>query len=119
MNFAKILFVAVAFAAGIATGQEKAPAGSVERGKRLYVELGCYSCHGTHGQGGGRGSEPKILPPLFPWEGFLAQMRKPRQEMPAYIEKWTSLQDVADIYAYLLALPKSPAAKDIGKLKDF
>ena len=36
--------------------------------------------------------------------------------MPAYIEKWVSDQDVADMYAYLLSLKKAPAAKDIPLL---
>jgi mono/diheme cytochrome c family protein len=113
MIAATIALTCVAFTVD---AQDKAPAGSSERGKKLYVDYGCYSCHGTHGQGGERGSGPKIYPNPFPWAGFLQQMRKPRQDMPAYIEKWVSDQDVADMYAYLLAIKAAPAAKDIPLL---
>ncbi len=97
---------------------QDAPKGSVERGKRLFVDLNCYSCHGTHGQGGGRGTEPPI-PQGYPWAGFLQQMRKPRLDMPSYEEKWVSNQDVADMYAYFGSLKPAPAARDIPLLKAF
>jgi len=101
---------------GIAAAQDKAPSGSGEKGKKLFVELNCHSCHGTHAQGGGRNSEPPI-PLGYPWAGFLQQMRKPRQDMPAYEEKLVSNQDVADVYAYFSSI--KPAAKDIPLLRNF
>ena len=111
------LIAALAFAAA-AFAQDKAPAGSGERGKKLYVELNCYSCHGTHAQGGGRNSEPPI-PTGYPWAGFVQQLRKPRQDMPPYAEKWVSAQDAADLYAYFSALKPAPAAKDLPLLRNF
>ena len=115
---AVILSVAVAAAllTSTAAAQDKAPAGSSERGKNLFVELNCYSCHGTHGQGGGRRGEPKISRPLLAWSGFVGLLRKPPRDMPAYIQKWVSDQDVADMYTYLTSLKPSPAAKDIPLL---
>jgi mono/diheme cytochrome c family protein len=113
------LAVAVAgflFACG-ALAQD-APKGSAERGKKLYADLNCYSCHGTHAQGGGRNSEPPI-PLGYPWAGFLQQMRKPRLDMPAYEEKLVSQQDVADLFAYFSSIKAAPAAKDIPQLKSF
>ncbi len=113
--------IAVAIVGALCAGAvlaQDAPKGSVERGKKLFVDLSCYSCHGTHGQGGGRGSEPAISKG-FPWQAFLMQMRKPRLDMPAYEEKWVSDQDVADMFAYFTSLKPAPAAKDIPQLRNF
>jgi mono/diheme cytochrome c family protein len=113
-----ILPVALAgiIVAGSALAQDKAPAGSTERGKQLYVELACYSCHALYGQGGGRGSWPKIGRPIMPWTAFVGLMRRPPRDMPAYTQKWVSDQDAADVYAYLTSLKPVPAVKDIPLL---
>jgi len=96
-----------------------APAGDAERGQKLFRQQLCYTCHGTLGQGGDRGSGPKIYPNPFPFAAFVAQVRKPRQSMPSYNEKYLSDQDLTDIYHYLFSTKPSPAAKDIPLLKDF
>lgn len=96
-----------------------APPGNAERGKKVYMEQLCYTCHGTLGQGGERGSGPKIYPNPFPYTAWVMQIRKPRQAMPPYTEKYVSDQDLADIYHYLFSTKPSPAAKDIPLLKDF
>jgi mono/diheme cytochrome c family protein len=111
------LVLAATFCAGTALAQD-APRGSTERGRKLFVDLNCYSCHGTHGQGGGRNSEPTI-PAGYPWQGFLNQLRKPRLDMPAYEEKLVSTQEVADMFAYFGSLKAAPAAKDIPQLRAF
>jgi len=112
---ASIALVALVFG-GTALGADTAPAGSAERGKKHYVDNGCFACHGTEGQGGGRGSGPKIGRPLMPWDAFLGLMRRPPRDMPAYTQKVVSDQEVADMYAYLASLKPSPAAKDIPLL---
>jgi mono/diheme cytochrome c family protein len=111
------LVFAAALCAGAAFAQD-APKGSAERGKKLFAELNCYSCHGTYGQGGGRNSEPTI-PAGYPWQGFLNQLRKPRLDMPPYEEKLVSTQEVADMFAYFSSLKAAPAAKDIPQLRNF
>jgi mono/diheme cytochrome c family protein len=113
------LALAAAVVAGTALAQDKAPAGSAERGKQLYVELACYSCHALYGQGGGRGSWPKISRPILPWPAFAGLVRQPPRDMPAYTQKWVSDQDVADVYAYLTSLKPVPAVKDIPLLSAF
>ena len=117
------MHLAVAFAilcavlvANAALAQD-APKGSAERGKKLFVDLNCYSCHGTHAQGGGRNSEPPI-PLGYPFAGFLNQMRKPRLDMPAYEEKLVSAQEAADLFAYFSSIKAAPAAKDIPQLRN-
>ncbi len=111
------LVLAASLCAGAAFAQD-APKGSAERGKKLFAELNCISCHGTHAQGGGRNSEPPI-PAGYPWQGFVNQLRKPRLDMPPYEEKLVSAQDVADMFAYFGSIKAAPAAKDIPQLRNF
>jgi ubiquinol-cytochrome c reductase cytochrome c subunit len=96
----------------------QAPQGSVERGKRVYMEKLCYSCHGTVGQGGERGAGPKIAPNPFPYEAFAQQTRRPRGVMPRYPVEFLSDQEMADIYAYVASIKPSRATKDIPLLRE-
>ena len=91
--------------------------GSPERGKKIYLEKWCHTCHGTAGQGGERGAGPRLAPNPFPYEAFAAQTRRPRQSMPRYPVEVLSDQEMADIYAYVASI-KSRAAKDIPALRD-
>jgi mono/diheme cytochrome c family protein len=94
------------------TSPDGAPRGSIDRGRALYVDLRCNSCHGTVGQGSGfTNAGPKILPDLFPWDAFIQQLRRPRLDMPAYIPQWVSDQDIADMYSYLVMLRDRPPAR--------
>ena len=106
------LAILVSSAALLAHGQSSA--GDAARGKALYMQDMCYTCHGTAGQGGDRGSGPRIAPNVFPWEGFVHQVRHPREQMPRYSEKFASDQDLADIHAYLASQPAIP--KDLPPL---
>ena len=118
-----LLIGAAGLVAGSALAQQTAqgmgaPGGSAERGKKLYMEQLCYTCHGTVGQGGDRGSGPKIYPNPYPFAAFVNQVRKPRQVMPPYSDTHVSDQDLADMYHYLFSTKPSPAAKDIPLLRD-
>ena len=112
----RTVFLAELLWAPLAYGQ---PKGDIERGKKVYQDKWCHSCHGTVGQGGERGAGPKIYPNPFPYQAFVMQVRKPRQVMPPYTEKHVSDQDLADMYHYLFSTKPSPAAKDIPLLRDF
>ena len=103
------------FAASVISAQEKAPAGSAERGDQAYMKYQCYTCHGTVGQGSGAG--PKLAPTPISWASFAQQLRAPRQDMPAYRKPFVSDQELADMYAYLLSIKPSPAVKDIPLLE--
>lgn len=114
---AKLLSAALLlFAASALFAQEQPPAGSAEPGYQSYMKFQCYTCHGTVGQGAERGTGPKIAPNPVSYATFERQMRTPRQDMPAYRKPFLSDQDFADIYAYLLSIKPSPAAKDIPLL---
>ena len=103
----------LAVAAAAALAQERAPAGSIERGHQAYMKFRCYSCHGTVGQGGERNAGPRLAPNPFPWAGFALQVRTPRQDMPPYRKAHLSDQELADIYAYVRSIKPSPAASAI------
>ena len=96
-----------------------APQGDAKRGERVFIDQLCHTCHGTVGQGGERGSGPRIYPNPFPYQAFVMQVRKPRQAMPPYTDKHLSDQDLADIYHYLFSTRRSPAAAEIPLLKEF
>jgi mono/diheme cytochrome c family protein len=111
-----ILFVALLIAPA-ALAQDAPPAGSAERGAASFNKYMCYTCHGTVGQGADRGTGPRIAPSPLPYPAFALQVRTPRLDMPAYRTEFVSDQELADIYAYLLTVKTSPAAKDIPLLK--
>ena len=94
------------------------PQGSAERGRKIYQDKWCHSCHGTVGQGGERGAGPRIAPSPFPYEAFVMQTRRPRANMPRYPVEVLSDQEMADIYAYVASIKAGPAAKDLPLLRD-
>ena len=98
-----------------ALAQSAGPAAS-ERGYKLYMEKMCYTCHGTVGQGGERGTGPQIAPSQWPLEAFAQQVRHPRQDMPRYAAKFVSDQELADIYAYVKTIKESRPAREIDLL---
>jgi ubiquinol-cytochrome c reductase cytochrome c subunit len=100
------------------SGGDAAPAaahGNVARGKQLFVADGCYECHGYDAQGG---VGLRLAPNPLPTAVIMAYIRNPAGEMPPYVSKVVSDQDVADIHAYLETIPKSPPLADIPELKN-
>ena len=92
-------------------------ADEVERGRQLYMNNGCYSCHGTVGQGGERSAGPRIAPDPYPFEAFSAMVRKPREAMPRFDPRFVSDEQLQAIHRYLASIAKGPAAKDIPQLQ--
>jgi mono/diheme cytochrome c family protein len=109
---AVIAAVVVAFA-GAARAQDAPPGDAIE-GKRLYLAVGCFTCHGRSGQGGAmNGPAPILAKTQMPFEGFKGQLRNPVNEMPAYSEKVMTDKQVADIYAFVESLPGPRPTKDM------
>ena len=104
----------LAVMAVMAVMAEPAAAQQAEKGKAAYVQHGCWQCHGFVGQGGVAG--PKLAPEAKPLEYFAAFIRNTRGAMPPYSETLLSKQDLADIHAYLKALPRGPEAASIPLL---
>lgn len=113
-----VLVAALGFAALVGTsavfGQTSAPAGNAKVGQALFMRVGCYECHGTVGQGSGRrgsgGWGPMLAPHPLPYGAVLAQLRRPRDVMPAYSALILPDQDVANIYTYLVSIPDGESA---------
>jgi mono/diheme cytochrome c family protein len=100
MRLLPLLAAASLFSGAAAFAQDAAPQGSADSGKKLFTADGCYQCHGYAGQGA-PGYAPRIAPKLLPYQAFLNQLRRPRNEMPPYEAAIINDQQVADIYAYL------------------
>src|SRR5512138_2368270 len=107
------LAVALAVSSGIAFAQS-APAGDALRGKKIFVSDGCYQCHGYQGQGSNAGS--RLAPNPTPFAAFAHQLRNPRARMPAYSPVVMSDRDLADIYAFLMTIPKAKTVAEIPLL---
>jgi mono/diheme cytochrome c family protein len=114
--------IAVAFGAGgfdRAARAQDAPPGDAVEGKRLYLAVGCFTCHGRSGQGGAmNGPVPALAKTAMPFDGFKGQLRQPANEMPAYSEKVMTDKQVADIYAFVESLPGPRPTKDVKILND-
>ena len=94
-------------------------AGDAANGRRVYIAVGCFECHGRVGQGGAyTGPAPVLAKTAMPVEAFAAFIREPPYDMPAYVASVLPDQAVTDIYAYLQSLPGPRPAKEIGILND-
>ena len=112
MHFAIKLSLAALAAGSVMSGA--AQAASAEKGKEMFVQHGCWQCHGFVGQGGITG--PKLGPDPLPLEGLSAFIRSSNGPMPPYPEKILSDADLADIHAYLSSVPKPKDYKTIPLL---
>jgi mono/diheme cytochrome c family protein len=92
--------------AGISIGASATQEDEVaDRGKKDYVEMGCYQCHGYQGQGGPGG---RIAPKPASLEAFTRLVRRPPNVMPAYSPKVISDEKLERIHKYLESIPEPP-----------
>jgi len=109
------------FAAGawvIAQAQDE-PRGDAVNGKRIYLAVGCFTCHGRSGQGGAyTGPAPILASTALPFDGFKGQIRDPSNDMPAYSDAVLSDKDVADIFAFVKSLPGPRSPQDVAILNN-
>ena len=78
-----------------------------QNGRSLYIQKGCYSCHGYEGQGGII-SGPKLAPNPLPVEVFVMRVRRPVADMPAYSTRVLKDEELLEIYQYLQTIPLPP-----------
>ncbi len=90
----------------------QAATGNAQAGKDLYLRYSCYACHGYAGHGG---AGARLVPMRMTLPSFTAYVRNPRQ-MPPYTAKVLTDAQLADVWAYIQTLPKSPLPKDIPLL---
>jgi ubiquinol-cytochrome c reductase cytochrome c subunit len=96
--------------------QHQEPAGDAKNGERLFVQNGCYECHGYVGQGGLDGV--RLAPWKLPAQGLIRYVRHPPGQMPPYTEKVMTDKELIDVVAYLKSIPAPKSAKDIPLLSD-
>ena len=102
---------------GNAAWSQTAPAGDAANGKRVYLAVGCFTCHGRSAQGGRYNyPAPALADTKLPLEAFKVFLRVGPNDMPAYAESVLSDKDAADILAFLRSLPGRRPAKDIPLL---
>lgn len=78
--------------------------GDVSKGKTIFMQNGCYQCHGTVGQGGLAG--PRLAQTKLTLAGFTAYIRNPNPgNMPPFRTKVMTDQELADVYAYVQSVP--------------
>lgn len=117
--------VSAALSAGFASAQTgtappqeapaAAPAGNADKGKAFFRKAGCYQCHSEQAQGGAQG--PRLGPNPIAFRTFARYLRAPTGEMPPYSVKVMSDQEVADVYAFLRALPPAPPLSSLPLLQ--
>ena len=96
-------------------GQDTTTTGDPQRGEALFTGVyKCYACHGFDAQTGA----PRLKPMNYTEQGFTTFVNNsPLPQMPAYADVPAS--DLADIYAYILAIPvDAPGFDDIPLLQD-
>jgi mono/diheme cytochrome c family protein len=94
-----------------------AASGDAANGKRVYLAVGCFECHGRVGQGGAMNyPAPAIAKVEMPVESFVAFLRDAPNDMPAYTANVLSDGDAADIYMFLQSLPGRKPAQEFPLL---
>src|SRR5215475_15706693 len=116
---AALLGAVLGAGACIVAQAQNEPHGDATNGKRIYLAVGCFTCHGRSGQGGAlNGPAPILAKTAMPFDGFKGQLRQPINEMPAYAEIVMSDRQIADIYAFLQTLPGPLPTRDMAIFKE-
>jgi LPXTG-motif cell wall-anchored protein len=104
---------------GVATSFALAapPAQDPDNGKALWEQTLCQKCHGAAGEGMWAGPLAGNDKTAAEW---IAQVRSPRNRMPAFSAEKVSDEMVIDMHAYLVALskPEAFAPADAGLPSD-
>jgi mono/diheme cytochrome c family protein len=100
--------------------------GDPARGKKLYFDYACYSCHGYNGETGARPFVPNWPANLATESSFIGFLRgranaapvQPSTTMPNYAAQTLSDVGAKDIYAYIRTFKSNaPPADQIAVFK--
>ena len=111
----KSLFFAVVILSSSLIALAAEPTGDAANGKRLFMTVGCYECHGTTGAGGGLAG-PRLAPNPLPFIAVKVKVRTASGRMPVFSEAVLKDSEIADIYAYLQSIPAGKSGRDIELL---
>ena len=81
-----------------------AAAADADTGRQVYVDKGCFACHGLEGQGS-PATGPRLGPNPIPLAAFTVYVRAPAGKMPPYTETVLSDAELVDVHAFLRARP--------------
>lgn len=96
---------------------QDAQAGDATNGKRVYMAVGCFACHGRVGQGGAFAYPAPPLAQLeMPVEAFQAFLRDAPNDMPSYAVSVLPDTDAADVLVFLRSLPGRKPVRDFPLL---
>jgi ubiquinol-cytochrome c reductase cytochrome c subunit len=93
---------------------------SAANGKAVFMRVGCYTCHGTVGQGG---AGARLAPNTMPLAAMQVWVRggtpgwSIARGMPAFPATVISDSELADVQVYLANLPPPPKPDDIALLR--
>jgi mono/diheme cytochrome c family protein len=90
--------------------------GNAARGRQLYHDYACYSCHGFNGETGARPFVPNWPANLATERSFIAYLRgranvaplQPSTSMPNYPVESLSDAQARDIYAHIRSFKSTP-----------
>ena len=105
-----VLFLIGGAAVAVAAVQGSNP---VEQGRKEYIELGCYQCHGYQGQGG---AAPRLAPKPIALDNFKRIVRRPPNVMPAYSPAVVSEEQLERMHLYLESIPQPPDVSSLPLL---
>ena len=91
------------------------PSANADNGRQLYVDRACWQCHGQEAQGGGIAG-PRLAGRVQVWAAFAGYVRRPAEEMIPYTAAVLPDHELADIFAWLQALPPPPAVSSLPQL---
>ena len=118
----RLFFAALVFSGALASSAQTpdrpattAPAGDAVEGKKLFVSVGCYQCHGYEAQGSSS-TGPRLGPRPVAYAAFSRYVRRPTGQMPPYTAKVVTDADLANIYAFIRSRPEPP--KEVPLLKN-
>jgi ubiquinol-cytochrome c reductase cytochrome c subunit len=84
-------------------------------GRAVFLDMGCYLCHGVEGQGA-RATGPALAPRPFPLAAMKAYVRAPTGQMPPYSADILSDAQLGLIHDYLASIPQGRTAAEIPLL---
>ncbi len=88
----------------------------ISTGRMLFMQKGCYECHGTLGQGSTQ-TGAALAPQPIPLDAMIAYVRHPKGQMPDYGEQLLSNDEISKIHAYLASIPPNPPVDSIPLLR--
>jgi len=87
----------------------------IEAGRALFMQKGCFECHGIFGQGS-ISTGPALAPHPIPLPAMEAYVRDPKEQMPVFSKNILPDDEIARIHAYLDSLPAGRPAESIRLL---